>query len=39
MAIAAGILDGMKLGDNPKAAMMTRGISEMSKLGEALGGQ
>jgi glycerol-3-phosphate dehydrogenase (NAD(P)+) len=39
MAIAAGILDGMNLGDNPKAAMMTRGISEMSKLGEALGGQ
>ena len=39
MAIAAGILDGMKLGDNPKAAMMTRGISEMSRLGEALGGR
>ena len=39
MAIAAGILDGMKLGDNPKAAMMTRGIAEMSRLGEALGGQ
>ena len=39
MAIAAGIIDGMRLGDNPKAAMMTRGISEMSKLGEALGGQ
>lgn len=39
MAIAAGIIDGMKLGDNPKAAMMTRGIAEMSKFGEALGGQ
>jgi len=39
MAIAAGIIDGMNLGDNPKAAMMTRGISEMSKFGEALGGQ
>lgn len=39
MAIAAGIIDGMQLGDNPKAAMMTRGIFEMSKLGEALGGQ
>ncbi len=39
MAIAAGILDGMALGDNTKAAMMTRGISEMSRLGEALGGQ
>ena len=38
MAIAAGIIDGMRLGDNPKAAMMTRGIVEMSRLGEALGG-
>lgn len=39
MAIAAGIIDGMALGDNPKAAMMTRGIFEMGRLGEALGGQ
>ena len=39
MAIAAGIIDGMSLGDNPKAAMMTRGIFEMGRLGEALGGQ
>lgn len=39
MAIAAGIIDGMKLGDNPKAAMMTRGISEMGRLGELLGGK
>ncbi len=39
MAIAAGIIDGMKLGDNPKAAMMTRGIFEMGSLGEALGGK
>lgn len=38
-AIAAGIIDGMKLGDNPKAAMMTRGIAEMGRLGEALGGK
>ena len=39
MAIAAGIIDGMKLGDTPKAAMMTRGISEMGRLGELLGGK
>ena len=39
LAIAAGVLDGMKLGDNPKAALITRGIFEMSRLGEALGGQ
>ncbi|MDD5597397.1 MAG: NAD(P)-dependent glycerol-3-phosphate dehydrogenase [Victivallaceae bacterium] len=38
MAVAAGIVDGMQLGDNPKAALITRGIAEMSRLGEALGG-
>ena len=37
-AIAAGIIDGMQLGDNPKAALMARGIAEMGRLGEALGG-
>lgn len=38
-AIAAGIIDGMGLGDNSKAALMTRGIVEMSRLGVALGGE
>ena len=37
-AIATGIIDGMNLGDNPKAAMMTRAIAELSRLGTALGG-
>ena len=39
LSIAAGILDGMQLGDNPKAALMTRGIAEMARLGVALGGK
>ena len=39
LAIAAGILDGMQLRDNPKAALMTRGIAEMARLGVALGGK
>ena len=38
-AIAAGIIDGMELGDNPKAALITRGIAEMARLGVALGGR
>ncbi|MEG1441318.1 MAG: NAD(P)H-dependent glycerol-3-phosphate dehydrogenase [Oscillospiraceae bacterium] len=37
IALCAGILDGMGLGDNTKAALMTRGIVEMSRLGVALG--
>ena len=38
-AIAAGIIDGMGLGDNTKAALMTRGIVEKARLGMALGGK
>jgi glycerol-3-phosphate dehydrogenase (NAD(P)+) len=38
MAIAAGMVDGMGFGDNTKAAVMTRGLTELTKLGEALGG-
>ena len=38
-AIATGMIDGMGLGDNPKAALMTRAIAEMSRLGVMLGGR
>jgi glycerol-3-phosphate dehydrogenase (NAD(P)+) len=38
-AIASGIIDGMELGDNAKAALITRGIAEMARLGRALGGK
>jgi len=37
MAIGAGIIDGAKFGDNTKAAIMTRGIAEISRLGIAMG--
>ena len=37
IAIAAGITDGLGLGDNAKAALVTRGQAEMSRLGMALG--
>lgn len=39
IALAAGILDGMGLGDNTKAALMTRGVAEISRLGIELGGK
>lgn len=39
IALAAGILDGMGMGDNTKAALMTRGIAEISRLGIELGGK
>ncbi|MCL4113245.1 UNVERIFIED_CONTAM: hypothetical protein GTU68_054484 [Idotea baltica] len=38
-AIAAGIIDGLGLGDNTKAAMVTRGLAEMTRLGTAVGGK
>lgn len=38
-SIAAGIIDGIGLGDNAKAAMLTRGLAEMTRLGVALGGK
>jgi len=37
MAIAAGITDGGELGDNAKAALITRGLHEMKRLGMQLG--
>ena len=37
IALGAGISDGLGFGDNTKAAMMTRGIAEISRLGVALG--
>ncbi len=39
IAIAAGIIDGAQLGDNTKAALMTRGIAEIARIGVALGAQ
>ncbi|MEG0923588.1 MAG: NAD(P)H-dependent glycerol-3-phosphate dehydrogenase [Anaerovoracaceae bacterium] len=39
IALGAGISDGMGFGDNAKAAMMTRGITEMSRLGVKLGAE
>jgi glycerol-3-phosphate dehydrogenase (NAD(P)+) len=38
MALAAGMSEGMGLGDNTKAALMTRGLAELTRLGVALGG-
>lgn len=39
IALSVGILDGLGYGDNTKAALMTRGMSEMSRIGIKLGGR
>jgi glycerol-3-phosphate dehydrogenase (NAD(P)+) len=39
LAIAAGISDGLGLGMNARAALITRGLAELSRLGVVLGGQ
>lgn len=37
IALAAGVLDGLKAGDNAKAALLTRGLVEITRLGVAMG--
>ena len=39
MAIAAGVCDGLGFGYNPRAALITRGLAELSRIGAALGAQ
>jgi len=39
IAIAAGIIDGLQAGDNAKAALVTRGLVEITRLGVAMGAQ
>ena len=39
MAIAAGISDGLGFGSNARAALITRGLAELTRLGQALGGR
>ena len=39
IALASGICDGLKFGDNSKAALITRGLTEISRLGVAMGAQ
>lgn len=39
IALASGVIDGMGYGDNTKAALMTRGMAEITRIGMALGGK
>ena len=39
IAVAAGILEGLGLGDNPRAALLTRGLAEITRLGLAIGAE
>jgi glycerol-3-phosphate dehydrogenase (NAD(P)+) len=39
IAIAAGVCDGLRLGNSARAALITRGLAEMTRLGLALGGR
>lgn len=39
IALAAGVIDGMGFGDNTRAALITRGITEISRLGVKIGGR
>ena len=39
IALAAGVADGLGYGDNPKAALITRGIAEITRLGVKMGGK
>src|SRR5690625_6673341 len=39
MAIACGVSDGLQLGNNARAALITRGLAEIQRIGAALGGE